>query len=134
MAHLDAAEGLRCLPYALFSLFGATTVVLLPEVEKDTLSAEDRLRDALEDLREAISLSATLRMGALMRMGAGGRGPGAGGGKDLSDPANMPSLSLTMTDTLDADGHRPRAADEGLVGAEEELGNLCNAMMLSVPE
>ena len=59
---------------------------------------------------------------------------GAGGGKDLSDPANMPSLSLTMTDTLDADGHRPRAADEGLVGAEEELGNLCNAMMLPVPE
>ena len=112
IAHLDTAEGLRCLRDALFSLFGATTV-LVPDVEKDTLSAEDRLRDAFEDLRDAISLSATLRMA---------------GCKDLSDPANMLSLSLTMTDTLDA-GHRPRAADEGLVGAEEELGNLCNAMI-----
>ena len=77
MAHLDAAEGLRCLPYALFSLFGATTVVLLPEVEKDTLSAEDRLRDAFEDLRDAISLSATLKMGAL-RLRMGGRLGGMG--------------------------------------------------------
>ena len=74
IAHLDTAEGLRCLRDALFNLFGATTV-LVPEVEKDTLSAEDRLRDAFEDLRDAISLSAILRMalgpGESARMGGG---------------------------------------------------------------
>ena len=115
---LEAAEGLRD---ALFILCRDATAALLPVDGKDTLNADDRLRDAFEDLRDAMSQSPPLSRMPLRTC------------KDLRDPAKMASLSLTMTDTLDA-GHRPRAADEGLVGAEEELGNLCNAMMLSVPE
>ena len=122
MAHLETLEAAEGLRDALLNLCrDATTAALLPVDGKDTLNADDRRRDALEDLRDAMSQSPPLRR---MPLGAC---------KDLRDPAKMASLSLTMTDTLDA-GHRPRAADEGLVGAEEELGNLCNAMMLSVPD
>ena len=122
MAHLETLEAAEGLRDALLILCRDATTALLPVDGKDTLNADDRLRDAFEDLRDAMSQSPPLSRMPL------------GTCKDLRDPAKMASLSLTMTDTLDA-GHRPRrAADEGLVGAEEELGNLCNAMMLSVPE